>query len=123
MGGNGCICLSQVTAALRAQWFINLKICFNKKPIKDAISVIPIYPGTLKRTASLPPFFQTGCQTAKKDGGQSELAIFFRFFWQFFSGFHFASFACVWHPIRVENRCPKMEPYNRLWLDYYATWL
>ena len=53
-------------------------------------------------------------------GGQSELAIFFRFFWQFFSGFHFASFACVWHPIRVENRCPKMEPYNRLWLDYYA---
>ena len=57
----------------------------------------------------LPPFM----------GGQSELAIFFRFFWQFFSGFHFASFACVWHPIRVENRGPKMEPYNRLWLDYY----
>ena len=40
-------------------------------------------------------------------GGQSELAIFSAFFWQFFSGFHLASFACVWHPIHVENRCPQ----------------
>ena len=43
------------------------------------------------------------------------LAIFFRFslcqFW-----LRLASYSC-------ENRCPKMEPYNRLWLDYYATWL
>ena len=40
-------------------------------------------------------------------GGQSELAIFFRFFWQFFSGFHFASFDCVWHPIHAKTGAPK----------------
>ena len=40
-------------------------------------------------------------------GGQSELAILFRFFWQFFSGFHFARFDCVWQPIRAKTGAPK----------------
>ena len=56
------------------------RFVLNKKPIKDAISVIPIYPGTLKRTASLPPFFQTGCQTAKKRWGSVWISNFFPFF-------------------------------------------
>ena len=83
MGGNGCICLSQVTAALRAQWFINLKICFNKKPIKDAIlSVIPIYPGTLKANNQVcPPFFQTDTKRRSKDDPKSINPKFARCFW------------------------------------------